>query len=75
MKKKYFIYHGKYSNTYRIATAEDTETVSALLSEGWMQSTLAEVKALRKREHGFVTTKNAVAYIDAGGTLVIVEPD
>ena len=75
MKKKYFIYHGKYSNTYRIATAEDAQARSALLSEGWAQATLAEIKALRKREHGFVTTKNAVAYIDAGGALVIVEPD
>lgn len=75
MKKKHFIYHGKYSNTYRIATAEDAETISALLSEGWRQTTLAEVKALRKREHGFVTTKNAIAYIDVSGALVIVEPD
>lgn len=74
MKKRYFIYHGKYSNTYRIATAEDGQTASALLSEGWTHTTLAEIKALRKRECGFVTTKNAVAYIDAGGALVIVEP-
>ena len=73
MKKKYFIYHGKYSNTYRIAAAEDEETISALLLEGWTRATLAEVKSLRKR--GFVVAKNAVAYIDAGGTLVIVEPD
>ena len=73
MKRKYFIYHGKYSNTYRIVTAEDTETVSALLSEGWKQTTLAEVRSLRKC--GIVATKNAVAYIDKGGALVIVEPD
>lgn len=71
--KKYFIYHGKYSNTYRIATSEDEETVSALLSEGWTRTTLAEIKSLRKR--GIVTGKNAVAYIGTGGALVIVEPD
>lgn len=75
MKKKYYIYYGKYSNTYRIATAEDEETISALLSEGWTQTTLAEVRSLRKRKRGFVATKNAVAYIDASGTLVIVDPD
>ncbi len=75
MRKKYFIYHGKYSNTYRIATAEDERTISALLSEGWRQTTLAEVKDLRKRKRGFVAVKNAVAYIDTGGALVIVEPD
>lgn len=71
--KKYFIYHGKYSNTYRIATAEDAQTVNALLSEGWKQTTLAEIRGLRKSE--LVIAKTSVAYIDAGGTLVIVEPD
>ena len=75
MKKKYFIYHGKYSNTYRIAAAEDEETISALLLEGWTRATLAEVKSLRKRKRGFVAAKNSVAYIDASGALVIVEPD
>lgn len=73
MKKKYFIYHGKYSNTYRIATAEDTQTISALLSEGWSQTTLAKVRAIRKRS--VVAAKTSVAYIDADGALVIVEPD
>ena len=73
MKKKYFIYHGKYSNTYRIATAEDTQAVGALLSEGWTQTTIAEIRELRKS--GLVIAKNAVAYIDAGGALVIVEQD
>ena len=73
MKKKHFIYYGKYSNTYRIATATDTETISALLSEGWEQTTLAEVKSLRKS--GIVAGKNAEAYIDTFGALVIVEPD
>ena len=73
MKKKYFIYHGKYSNTYRITSATDTETISALLSEGWTQTTLAGIKDLRKS--GLVIAKSAVAYIDTGGALVIVEPD
>ena len=73
MKKKYFIYYGKYSNTYRIATAGDVETISALLSEGWKQTTLAEVRELCKNES--VVDKTAVAYIDTGGVLVIVEPD
>ncbi len=75
MKRKYFVYHGKYSGTYRIASAEDVKTVSALLSEGWTRTTLSEVKALRKRERGFVAAKNATAYIDAGGALVIVDSD
>ena len=73
MKKKYFIYHGKYSNTYRIATATDARAISALLSEGWTHTTLAEVRSLRKR--GSVAGKIAVAYIDEYGVLVIVEPD
>lgn len=73
MKKKYFIYYGKYSNTYRIATAGDVETVSALLSEGWKQTTLAEVRDLRKSES--VVDKTAIAYIDVYGKLVIVDPD
>lgn len=73
MKKKYFIYHGKYSNTYRIASAEDSQTASALLSEGWTHTTLAEVRSLRKR--GSVAGKNAAAYMDEYGVLVIVEPD
>ena len=71
--KKYYIYHGKYSNTYRIATAEDTETIIALLSEGWKQTTLAKVRDLRKRE--LVIAKTAIAYIDSNGALVIVDPD
>lgn len=69
MKKKYFAYRGKYSGTYRIASAEDVQTVSALLSEGWKRATLAEVRALRKS--GVV----AAAYIDASGALVIIDPD
>ena len=73
MKKKYFIYYGKYSNTYRIAYAEDSQTVSALHSEGWAQTNLAEIRSLRKRR--IVAGKNAVAYIDTSGTLVIVDPD
>ena len=73
MKKKYFIYRGKYSNTYRIATATDARSISALFSEGWTQTSLAEVRSLRKR--GVVAGKNAVAYIDTSGALVIVEPD
>lgn len=73
MKKKYFIYHGKYSNTYRLATAEDGQTASALLSEGWTRTTLAEVRALRKRKA--VVDKIAIAYIDAYGALVIVNTD
>lgn len=73
MKKKYFIYHGKYSNTYRIATAEDNETIRALLSEGWKRTTLAEIRELCKSKA--VVDKIAIAYIDTYGTLVIVEPD
>lgn len=73
MRKKYFLYHGKYSNTYRIASAEDVPTVSALLSEGWERTTLAEVKALRRCQA--VVNNNSIAYIDAGGTLVIVDAD
>lgn len=73
MKKKYFAYRGKYSGTYRIASAEDVQTVIALLSEGWKRTTLAEVRSLHKC--GVVAGKNAVAYIDASGTLVIVDPD
>lgn len=73
MKKKYFIYHGKYSNTYRIATAKDTETISALLSEGWERTTLAEIRELCKSKT--VVDKIAIAYIDSNGALVIVDPD
>lgn len=73
MKKKYFAYRGKYSGTYRIASAEDVQTVSALLLEGWKRTTLAEVRSLRKC--GVVAGKNAAAYIDASGVLVIVDPD
>lgn len=71
--KKHFIYHGKYSNTYRIATAKDAKTISALLSEGWKRTTLAEIRELRKSKA--VVDKIAIAYIDAYGTLVIVDPD
>ena len=71
--KKYYIYYGKYSNTYRIATAEDTETIIALLSEGWKQTTLAKVRDLRKRE--LVIAKTAIAYIDSNGALAVVDPD
>ena len=71
--KKYFIYHGIYSNTYRIAAAEDNETIRSLLSEGWKQTTLAEVSELRKRE--LVIAKIAIAYIDSSGVLVIVDTD
>lgn len=67
MKKKYFLYRGKYSGTYRIASAEDVQTVSALLSEGWKRTTLAEARSLRKCI--------AEAYIDVSGALVIVDPD
>ncbi len=73
MKKRYFIYHGKYSNTYRIATAEDNETIRSLLSEGWKKTTLAEIRELRKSKA--VVDKTAIAYIDVYGTLVIVDPD
>lgn len=73
MKKKYFAYRGKYSGTYRIASAEDVPTVSALLAEGWTRTTLAEVKALRRCKA--VVNKNAMAYIDTDGTLVVVDPD
>lgn len=75
MKRKYYVYRGKYSGTYRIASAEDADTVSALLSEGWELTTLSEVKALRKRERGSVAATIATAYIDAHGALVIVDPD
>ena len=73
MKKKYFIYRGKYSGTYRIASAEDAQTASALLSEGWTHTTLTEVRSLRRQES--VTDKIAIAYIDADGKLLIVDPD
>lgn len=73
MKKKYFIYRGKYSGTYRIASAEDVQTVSALLSEGWTRTTLSEVQSLCKS--GVVAGKTATAYIDASGALLIVDPD
>lgn len=73
MKKKYFAYRGKYSGTYRIASAEDVQTVSALLADGWTRTTLAEVRSLRGRQS--VASKNAIAYIDADGTLVIVDQD
>ena len=75
MKRKYFVYYGKYSGTYRIASAEDVETVSVLLSEGWTRTTLAEVRSLRKCKRGSVAAKISAAYIDAGGALVIVDPD
>ena len=75
MKRKYYVYRGKYSGTYRIASAEDVQTISALLSEGWERTTLSEVKALRKRERGSVATTIATAYIDAHGALVIIDPD
>jgi hypothetical protein len=71
MKKKYFVYRGKYSGIYRIASAEDVQTVSALLSEGWTRTTLAEARELR-RAHS-VTYKTAKAYIDTEGALVIVD--
>lgn len=73
MKKKYFAYRGKYSGTYRIASAEDVPTVSALISEGWTRTNLAEVRLLRKRET--VADNIATAYIDAYGSLVIVDTD
>ena len=73
MKKKFFVYHGKYSDTYRVATAEDLPTVAALLSDGWTRTTLKETKALRRR--GCVVAKIATAYIDSGGALVVVDPD
>jgi hypothetical protein len=71
MKRKYFTYRGKYSGIYRIAAAEDVQTVSALLSEGWTRTTLAEISALR-RAHS-ATYKTAKAYIDTKGALVIVD--
>lgn len=75
MEKKYFVYYGKYSGTYRIASAEDKEAVSALLAEGWTLTTLSKVRSLRKIEHSSVVAKISTAYIDAGGALVIVDPD
>lgn len=75
MKKKYYIYRGKYSGTYRIASAEDAQTACALLSEGWTHTTLAEVRSLRRQECQSVTDKIAIAYIDADGKLLIVDPD
>ena len=68
--KRYFVYHGKYSNTYRIASAEDEPTVRALLSDGWEHITLAEIKKLRKRES--VVEDIATAYIDINGALVVI---
>lgn len=73
MKKKHFLYYGKYSDTYRIASAEDLPTVAALLSEGWERTTLKETKTLRRR--GCVVAKIATAYIDSDGALVVVDPD
>lgn len=73
MKKKYFLYYGKYSDTYRIASAEDLPTVAALLSEGWTRTTRIEVRALRRS--GCVVAKTATAYIDSDGSLVVVDPD
>lgn len=70
MKKKYFAYRGKYSGAYRIASAEDVPTVSALISEGWKRITLAEVKKLRRRE--VVAGDIAMAYIDINGALIIL---
>ena len=75
MRKKYFLYQGKYSNTYRVATAEDLPTVAALLSEGWTRTTIAEVRSLCKRGRGYVTDTAATAYIDGDGALVVVNPD
>ena len=69
--KKYFTYRGKYSGVYRIAAAEDVQTVSALLSEGWTRTTLAEIRTLRKAH--FLTDKTAKAYIDTEGALVIID--
>ena len=71
--KKHFLYHGKYSSTYRIASAEDEQTARALLAEGWTHTTLAEVRSLRKCEA--VADNIAIAYIDASGALVIIDPD
>ena len=68
--KRYFVYHGKYSNTYRIASAEDEQTVSALLSDGWEHITLAEVKKLRRCEA--VVDGIAEAFIGFDGTLYII---
>ena len=73
MRKKYFTYRGKYSGTYRIASAEDAQPIHALLSDGWTQTTLADVRDMRKR--AAVVNGVASAYIDATGALVIVEPD
>ena len=75
MKRKYFVYQGKYSNTYRIASAEDSATVGALLGEGWMRITLSEVRSLRRCEKGNVATEISTAYIDDDGALMIVNPD
>lgn len=72
MRKRYFLYHGKYSNTYRIASAEDVGTVCALLSEGWKRTTLAEARSLRKC--GVVADKIAIAYIN-DGVLIINDLD
>lgn len=69
--KKYFTYRGKYSGIHRIAAAEDMQTVSALLAEGWTRTTLAEVRVLR-RAHS-ATYKTAKAYIDTEGALVITD--
>ena len=73
MYKKYFLYHGKYSDTYRVATAEDLPTVAALLFEGWTRTSRPELRALRKS--GCVVAKTATAYIDSDGALVVVDPD
>ena len=73
MRKNHFLYHGKYSGIYRIAAAKDAQTVSALLAEGWVRTTLAEVRTLRKSEA--VADRIAEAYIDTSGELVIIEPD
>ena len=70
--KKYFAYCGKYSGTYRIASAEDVQTVSALILEGWKRTTLAEVRSLRKC--GVVADKIAIAYIN-DGVLIINDLD
>lgn len=75
MKKKYFVYRGKYSGTYRIASAEDAPTGSALIAEGWSRTTLAEVISLRRGERQSVSKKTAIAYINADGALVVVDPD
>lgn len=68
--KRYFVYFGIYSNTYRIASAEDEPTARALLSDGWERITLADVKTLRRCEA--VVYGIAEAFIGFDGTLYII---